>query len=253
MVNIPFPCDRIANAMQVLSRDILIILLGCVLISIAAAKDVKVLKKHAYYNTTAYDVFLVNVNLQEIELEAFKNAEVYSLFITSNPLKEIKKGTFVNVSTNEMYIVSNAISTVEPGSFHDLHPLEENGISSLSLTGNKLEGIRKGIFNKTKFRSLYLDSNRIRYIEPGSFEGMPHLLGIDLEDNLLERIDTGVFQNLVAPSFWVRLIFRNNKLTFVDAHAFENTILYTLDLRDNKLGALSPMYFKNTSIGTFLL
>lgn len=233
-------------------RNTLVVVIGCALI-LRSATLAKVLKRHTYYNTTEYEVFLLGDNILEIELEAFKNVELYTLYIQGNPLEKIRKGVFVNVWTNEMYIFGNNISTIEPGSFQDIHSWEENGIFRLSLSYNKLEAITKGIFNKTKFRSLLLNSNKIKYIEPGSFEGMPHLLEIELAGNLLERIDTGVFQALVAPSFWIRLIFQSNKITFVDPYAFENTTLYTLDLRENKLVTLSPKYFKRTSIGTFLV
>ncbi|XP_018569940.1 leucine-rich repeat-containing protein 15-like [Anoplophora glabripennis] len=237
--------------MNMFSRNTLVASVGFVLVLFSAAEDVKVLKKHTYYNTSLDEVVLMTVNLQEIELEAFKDISVYFIQIYDNPLEKLRKGIFVNVSIHEMMFFGNNITTIEPGTFHGLHPLEERGILLLSLSNNKLGNIKKGIFNNTKFRKLDLSTNRIKFIEPDSFDGMVDLFQLDLSVNFLEKIDVGVFQNLATPTGWVQLSLARNKIKFIDPYAFENTTLYTVDLQNNQLGSLTSHYFKRTSIGNF--
>ncbi|XP_018569938.1 uncharacterized protein LOC108909945 isoform X1 [Anoplophora glabripennis] len=229
--------------------DIIVASIGFVLVIFFVAEDVKVLKKHSYYNNTIQEIVLYEVNLGDIELEAFKDLSVYLLQISENPLERLRNGVFVNVSTHEMLLFGNDIKTIEPGTFQDLRPLEKGGIRMLSLSFNKLGVIQNGIFTNTKFRQLFLVANDIKYIESGSFDGMVNLVELNLEDNLLESVEVGIFQNLATPASWVDLSLAGNVIEFVDVYAFENTTLHDLDLRDNQLGVhlLCHNYFKRTS------
>lgn len=151
-------------------------------------------------------------------------------------------GMFVNVSLRTLFLNDNKIKSVQIGTFDDITPYDTNGAIKLSLSGNRLESISKGIFNNLKVNILYLQKNRIKFIEKGSFNYMPKLKRLDLNENLLETIDIGIFQNLGSNIY---LELENNKITFVDERAFENNTQLHLYLNGNKLD-MKKGYFTNS-------
>ncbi|KAJ8918985.1 hypothetical protein NQ315_016889 [Exocentrus adspersus] len=231
---------------------LLFIITVAVYLTVGEVEEVKVLKKHSYYKISKERVTLRDVGLKQIELEAFKDATIRELIIIGNPLKEIRKGVFVNLSTHEVYLEECDISKIEAGAFHELHPLESYGIYYLSLSRNKLETIKKGVFTGTKFRKLILSYNKIATVEAGAFDGMVHLLEVDLEMNLLSKIGVGVFQNIPGPNRWVDLVFRSNRIKHIDPYAFENTTINNLYLDGNQLGTVSQSYFRGSTIGSLI-
>ncbi|KAJ8956558.1 hypothetical protein NQ318_019282 [Aromia moschata] len=207
-----------------------------------------VLEKYSFLHVISEEVTIDDCGLYDIEIEAFENSTIYRLNITKNPLEELKNGVFVNVYLHEVFLLENKIREVEPGSLHDIHPFEGRRVESLSLGSNRMEGIRAGVFNGTKFSRLFFNWNKIEYVESGAFDDMHQLLQIDLSHNLLQRIEVGVFQNLATPASSVWLDFGRNRIRRIHRRAFENTSVLTLNLEDNDLGFITKNYFKGTSI-----
>lgn len=210
-------------------------------------EELKVLPKHAfkdYPSITGWEVFILieGANLTTIEPEAFLNVKIHSIDIIHNELENLTKGMFVNVSVRQFFLNDNKIKSVQAGTFDSVRPYERYGTFMLSLHGNRLESINRGVFNKLEINTLYLQDNLIKFIEKGSFEDLPRLKHLDLSGNLLETVDVGIFQNLGDN---LKLKLTKNKIISVNPKAFEDNTNLQLYLDGNKVN-ISKEYFTNS-------
>ncbi|CAH1109142.1 unnamed protein product [Psylliodes chrysocephalus] len=208
------------------------------------------LSKHSFINRSEQNITIKNCSLETIAPEAFKNVKAAKIYIIENPLRILRRRMFNLVMVDELYCDRNQISEIEPGTFHYVHPIYEDALQILSLSNNKLHTIKRGVFSGTNFRKILLNSNKIDYIEFGSFENMPYLLALHLGDNMLQRIDIGIFNGFPNPML---LRLSGNKINFIHRRAFENSTFLSLDLQDNDLGNVEKEYFINALIGWYFI
>lgn len=214
-------------------------------------EELTVLPKHAfkdYPSPSGWEVSILieGANLATIEPEAFVNVKIHSIDIIQNELKILTKGMFVNVSVRQLFLNDNKIKTVQAGTFDSIRPYDRYGSFMLSLHGNRLESINKGLFNNLEINTLYLQDNLIKFIEKGSFENLPRLERLDLSGNLLETVDVGIFHNLGdnrGGNIYLKLT--KNKINFVNSKAFEGNNNLQLYLDGNKVN-ITKEYFTNS-------
>lgn len=210
-------------------------------------EELKVLPTHAfkdYPSSMGWETYILiqSTNLTTIEPEALLNVRLHNIDIIHNDLETLSTQMFVNVSVRGFFLNDNKIKSIQVGTFDGIHPYDTNGKFKLSLAGNRLKSINKGIFNNLKVNRLYLQDNLIDFIEKESFNYMPKLELLHLSGNLLETIDVGIFQNLGDDIY---LSLEKNKISFVDPHAFENNTHLELHLNNNKVNVVKG-YFTNS-------
>lgn len=183
-----------------------------------------------------------STNLSTIEPEAFLNVSIDRIDITYNPLEVLQMGMFVNVYLRCFYLNNNKIKSIQIGTFDKIFPYVKDGSYILSLEGNRLQSISKGVFNNLEVEDLYLQRNLIKSIEKGSFDHMPKLEFLYLKGNLLETIDAGIFQNLGNT---LRIFLNDNNISYVNPQAFENYTELQLNLKGNNVH-MTKGYFTNS-------
>lgn len=219
------------------------------------ADELKVLPTHAfkdYPSSMGWETYILiqATNLTSIETEALFNVRLHNIDIIHNELETLTTKMFVNVSVRAFYLNDNKIKSIQVGTFDDVHPYDTNGAFKLSLAGNRLKSISKGIFNQLEVSRLYLQNNLIDFIEKGSFNYMPKLELLHLSNNLLQTVDVGIFQNLGDDIY---LSLEKNKITFVDPHAFENNTNLELHLKYNKVDMVKGYFTNSPDIVKFVV
>lgn len=210
-------------------------------------KELKALPTHTfkdYPQSTVREKYIIidGSNLTTIEPEAFMNVRLHDINIIHNELETLSKGMFVNISVRTFLLNDNKIKSIEVGNFDDVHPYDRDGAFILSLAGNRLKTIEKGIFNNLKMSGLFLQDNRIYSIEKGSFNDMPRLEFLLLSNNRLDTVDVGIFQNLGNN---IHLELMKNRITYINSEAFENNTNIKIYLSGN-LFQLKKDYFTNS-------
>lgn len=106
------------------------------------------------------------------------------------------------VNLKVVLIPSVEMSDILPGAFENLPQL-----SKLNLKDNRLERIRKGIFNFLNISELYLYRNKIETIDEGAFDNMPKLYKIKLNSNKISTWNGNWFKS--CPSLRAIIVKRN--------------------------------------------
>ncbi|CAK9794641.1 chp [Anthophora quadrimaculata] len=97
------------------------------------------------------------------------------------------------------------------------------------------------LLNLESLERISLSGNKLERIEEGTFNRLGNLSRIDLSANRIERIDNGAFVGL---SNLYQLNLRGNKLSsFTGEHFDTGTGLEVLDLSGNRIDQLSPTAF----------
>ncbi|XP_072939883.1 uncharacterized protein 2mit [Epargyreus clarus] len=185
------------------------------------------------------------------------NSNIYRVYMCCNetenlttvPDKYLNK-TFskVSVSYSELCNTSNIVLDIPSVDTVSL-VLRNNSISELrliiktvhlreiDLTNNKLQYIKKGIFNNnTNLRKLILSRNNIQNIFEDSFIGLSKLETLDLSENNLTVL-TNVFTPLKNLQ---HLNLSRNNIEFIHENYFNNWLLQHLDVSHNNLRKLAP-------------
>lgn len=210
-------------------------------------EELTVLSTHAFKDYYIYsmdreaDILIEGTNLTTIEPEAFLNVKINVIEIVHNELESLTKGMFMNVSVIQFFLNNNKIKSIEAGTFNDIHPYDRHGVFILTLYGNRLTSIRRGVFNKLQVNTLLLQDNRINFILKRSFKDMPKLKYLDLSGNLLETVGVGIFQNLGDS---VTLKLSKNRINFIKSNAFNDNTNLQLYLSSNKIN-ITKKYFTN--------
>lgn len=219
-------------------------------------EEVKVLPTHAfrdYYPSPMdreTDILIEGANLSTIEPEAFLKVKVPIIDIVHNELESLTKGIFKNVSVRQLFLNNNKIKSIQIGTFDDVHPFERGGVFILSLYGNRLTSIRRGVFNKLEINMLFLQDNRISFIQKRSFKDMPRLKHMDLSGNFLETVGTGIFQNLGDS---VLLKLAKNNISYINSNAFRENTNLQLYLNNNEVNITKKHFTNYEDIAEFVI
>ena len=164
--------------------------------------------------------------------------EAVKVVISSKQITTIKANAFLHLSQCIHLELRANISEIEPRAFNGL-----TALTTLWIIYSKgLERLYKNMFfSLTNCTELSLADNRIRVIEPGSFNGLSNVEKLYLQHNHLTTLRAGIFQGLSSAKY---LILDVNKIKFIEKNAFTGLkTLETLILLDNKLEILYPGTF----------
>ena len=178
-----------------------------------------------------------------VELE-FKNAKTLprDLFFGLNGLRILEFG---QRSIRE----ASTLTRIEPGAFRGLP-----GLVSLSDIWDtaSLNSERVAFEGMPRLRRLLVsgvnyweDRSPATHVEPGAFMGLSSLLGLNLPDNGLTRLDLGVFDGLEKLT---QLRLWGNRISALPVGVFDGlSELEDLDLLDNRLTSLDEGLFRGLS------
>ena len=131
---------------------------------------------------------------------------------------------------------ANKVETLSSGAFAGLSKLQTISFNSLTGVGD-IAACR--FTNKCSS-----DRGALRVVEAGAFDGLPDLHTVDLNNNIIERIQQGMFQNRSGVT---TLGMRYNQITTIEAGAFDGlTKMVKLDLSnlggtDNQCSQNGPL------------
>lgn len=126
-------------------------------------------------------------------------------------------------------------------------------VRTILLQGNGVKSIQPGALSGlTKLEELYLQDNAIREISRGVFNSLFNLKILDLSNNSLIHIEHNAFLGLMKLE---TLKLRSNRLTFVNAQLFRTQKrLKFLDLSANYVDKLpADLFYNLTNLQTVLL
>lgn len=219
-------------------------------------EELKVLPTHAFkdYDPSPMDreadILIEGANLTTIERAAFMNVKIPVIDIIHNEVESLTNEMFKNISVRELFLNNNQIKSIQIGTFNDVHPFDRDGVFILSLYGNRLTSIRRGVFNKLEINTLFLQDNLISFIQKRSFRDMPKLKHLDLSGNLLENVGTGIFQNLGDS---VLLKLSKNKISFIHGNAFKDNTNLQLYLNHNEINITRKHFTNIADIAEFVV
>lgn len=232
-------------------------------------------------------LFLNNNKLKKLKSGNFENyVDLGVLDLSNNPLEVIEDGAFFGVKGLEYLILYNCtLKKLSPGMFSgmgvkiidltgsqvkEMLPETFSLVEKLAvvyLSGNRIERIVNGTFQKSTIAHLHLDNNNISVLEddcfkttaqnstievldlstnvfkkisPGVFRGLNFLKTLDLSSNSLEDIE-GVFNNTKS----LEVLYLISALGRVEENLFEGLHKLTfLSLSDSKIREIPPLLFK---------
>ncbi|XP_058250056.1 carboxypeptidase N subunit 2 [Hemibagrus wyckioides] len=167
--------------------------------------------------------------------ESLEKLEVLQLH--GNMLQNLHKALFLKLTNlHELNLSSNQLSTVDTSRLSKLKKLDLglNQITDLSLDTFK---------GNLQLQILSLQGNMISKLDPGIFSHLDNLEEVNLRDNKLEVLSSGLF-----PSNLKNLMLKGNSLLQLSSSAFTNlhNLIY-LDLSQNLLSSLPAELFQNLS------
>ncbi|KAJ8033327.1 Toll-like receptor Tollo [Holothuria leucospilota] len=127
------------------------------------------------------------------------NSETNLLSIRNNSIVKLTTASFSHLpNLVSVDLSDNFIQDIEPGTFADFQYLR-----TLILDGNNLTHLDSRSLNVSspKFRILHLTSNYISSMANDTFRFVPSLTRLELADNSLTGLPTGIFDNLQNLSY----------------------------------------------------
>lgn len=149
-----------------------------------------------------------------------------------------EKSTFINLNSNKIREIPSSPKFSElqkktRGKFCD-----EIHLKYLDLSGNEIAEIPENFFQNFALKdSLFLNGNKIRKINSGSFENF-FSDSLDFSENQLEILETGCFRNgkiFGGQQKKKPLDFSRNKLAEIPLKAFQNFSVGALILNENQI------------------
>lgn len=181
---------------------------------------------------------------------------VQSIHLEENKLTSLSNDTFAGADTvTYINLEKNSITLIKHGCFHLKH------LKVLILSHNLLDVVTVGIFSgATSLQKLFLNHNRIKFINLLEIAQNSPLLQLQLEDNQLSRYDGYTNTSIVNDSIKHNSILKHlnlannqlkNPLIFDQLKCFEN--LESLNLNYNDFTHLDnvvnlKIYFPHISV-----
>lgn len=153
-------------------------------------------------------------------------------------------GTFANLlQLKTIKLQNDRIERIEKGTFINLPKLKV-----INLNFNKIELLTEGIFNFLPVVQIHMRGNRIRYVEPETFQNLQYLQDLDMMMNNIEKLPANMFENTTNLR---KLNLSYNKIKTLPQLIFHMGFLNNpvgidsyIDLGHNQINSLSPGLFK---------
>lgn len=184
--------------------------------------------------------FLFNDSgIEEIESGSFKNSPNLShIDLRRNNLERISNGVFTGLSVRILQFGQNRIREIEDGAFDNMQNL-----LILDLKNNNIEVIPVNWFKSTtKIAQLNLEGNSIQALPANVFKNMRQSgvntpLSIYLENNKIEFIDEAAFDGLEKLN---KLTLHKNKITILNGNVFSKiSHINGMTLHRNKMECIN--------------
>lgn len=122
----------------------------------------------------------------------------------------------------------------------------------LNLQRNGINLVETSAFDDMpRLKTLELDGNKIKKIDPHWFSGSPMVEGLGLSENELSDLPEGAFQNMIGDVF--KLWLMNNSISSIHPRAFQGVkSAVFLMLHNNKIAQLDDDLFANMQKIRFL-
>ena len=148
-----------------------------------------------------------------------------SLDLTSNAIQYVPNNAFVTMRLNTLKLSDNNL-TIADGAFSGL----EQSMKNLNLKGCQLKSVPVALNSLAGLAFLDLAQNRIRDLGSGELAGLASLTALNLERNVIQRLEPSVFSGVQDTLSSLSLL--NNLLT-----SFPGQAIATLtELRVSYLG-----------------
>ena len=209
-----------------------------------------------------YELHLENNRITELTPGTFKDCpNLGILHLTRNDLGKLSAGAFLGPTYMETLMLdSNRIGAddghghggLEPGCFGTLTHVE----ATLSLASNQISALHSGAVDTIVVQGkLDLSFNRIEHIAPNNTGFFEELTELDLSNNALTRLRSGMLAHAGARLKTVRVAANyiselySGSFAYAQGRASEVTLL---DLTANQLASIHPRAFAALSNLVFL-
>jgi Leucine-rich repeat (LRR) protein len=166
-------------------------------------------------------------NLNSVSIHATNVVEIETNFLQGKGLD------------SNLEIYDGKFQTIKKHTFHNLE------ITFLSLFGNKITTIEEEAFlNLSKLKTLILDRNQLKELNPRSFVGLSHLASFSAVENVISNLQKNVFEFLQKRNVFIHL--HRNCIETLDKGAFDgsNAANIILNLMHNRIEFLPPEIFQ---------
>lgn len=164
--------------------------------------------------------------LKQVQMNNFKNANQMSfLTINSNSITVLKNSTFYYCpNIKEATFISNEnLKIIEPATFKGLTKL-----TTLTLTGSKLDGLRNIFDVLPKLSNLYASNNTLTTLNENLFQYNVNLEEINLSNNQFVELPANLFDKIKDLK---TLNLASNKLLTVSTYRANIVYLYENELK----------------------
>lgn len=164
--------------------------------------------------------------------------------IVNQRITRLQQYSYANLDNlKELRIDFCKVKEIEPGAFDLLASIE-----TLTLCGNNIAEIDKGVFNNVQVQNLNLSKNYITHIHPQAFDNITSLKSVILDYNQLKCWNSDWFRNT---PLLLNLSFRHNLFEEIPDNAFinfrneiKNNTELSLDFGYNRIHLIHPRAFK---------
>ncbi|KRT82269.1 hypothetical protein AMK59_4280 [Oryctes borbonicus] len=152
-------------------------------------------------NRKLYHLDLQHNNLEKVPAKVFENTNIRILRLNYNKIKHIASSAFDNMASLEILDLSNnRIESLNPEWFKNT-----NKVIHLSLINNFISTLDANVFRNlkhtndsddSKLLNIYLDRNRINWMDPKAFDGLEKLRILSIANNNLHTLSKDAFKTL---------------------------------------------------------
>lgn len=121
-------------------------------------------------------------------------------------------------------------------------------VQVIDLFNNSIHHLEKDNFldvNLQNLHKIFMKNCQIRTIHPNAFKGLAVLIELDLSNNLIDKLEAGIFNDL--EKFRI-LVLNNNAIKVLPQYIFSDLpFLFRVEIKNNNLKMIEPYAFKNVS------
>uniref|UniRef100_K1P9Z2 Thrombospondin-4 n=1 Tax=Magallana gigas TaxID=29159 RepID=K1P9Z2_MAGGI len=166
--------------------------------------------------------------ITEINSGVFNNLNVAYLYLQNNEISVIGSEGFKGVQISQrLYLTGNTLKKLESRAFVDVN------IAQLSLNDMQLTYLLRDSFVNVQATDIFLQNNKIAYIEEGAFDTVSIGDDLHLNGNGMTSLQGNIFANssVISDSLYLQ----NNNLSSIPINAFDNLSVRRVYLQDNSI------------------